>query len=367
MKLPFTFLLCTLPAVIWASPVYTVTDLGSLGGSSAAGHGINGQGQAVGSATDIFGTVQAFVGSTGNVLAGNAQAWEINDENEVAGIQYNNGNSYAMFWSNGSGRMLGGAGSAAMGINEAGQVTGMTAAGHAFVTGNDGQGVRDLGTLRGGNWSVGHAVNESGAVAGYGMVGANFRAFRWVPESGFETLGLLGGNNSYAMAINDSGWVAGHAQVGGGNLHATLWTGSRATDLGTLDHGRNSYAYGVNNGGAVVGSSQTSNGKSHAFLYQDGVMYDLNLLLGGGNGWLLQSAYDINEGGQIVGSGLYNGQEHAFRLDLGSLAAGGQIAFSPYMPTNAGVPGAAAVPEPSTWALALAGLAVCGIRQIRRN
>ncbi len=73
-----------------------------------------------------------------------------------------------MFWSNGSGRILGGAGSAALGMNEAGQVTGMTASGHVFVTGNDGHSVRNLGTLRGGNWSVGYDVNAAGEVAGTG-------------------------------------------------------------------------------------------------------------------------------------------------------------------------------------------------------
>ncbi len=191
------------------------------------------------------------------------------------------------------------------------------------------------------------------------MLGSNFRAFRWVKGSDFEMLGLPGGNNSYEMAINDSGWMAGHTQTRGGYL--------RANNLGTLDHGLNSFAYGINNTGAVVGSSQAANGESHEFLYQDGVLYDLNLLMGDSSGWQLQWAYDINYEGQIVGSGLYNGEEHAFRLDLRSVANAGAVTFSSYNPMIPGVVGTSAVPEPSTWAMVLAWLALCRMRQIRRN
>src|SRR5437660_7681384 len=86
------------------------------------------------------------------------------------------------------------------------------------------------------------------------------------------------------------------------------------TDLGTL--GGSSYAYGINDSGTIVGYSWTPNSDHpHAFVYLNGMMIDLNSLIPSGAGWELLEAYGINNGGQIVGEGLLNGQSHAFRLD----------------------------------------------------
>ena len=67
-------------------------------------------------------------------------------------------------------------------------------------------------------------------------------------------------------------------------------------DLGTLNGGY-SYAYEINESGQVVGNSNNI-----AFLYEDGVMYDLNTLVDLPSGWVLRSAEDINENGDIVGT-----------------------------------------------------------------
>jgi probable HAF family extracellular repeat protein len=85
-------------------------------------------------------------------------------------------------------------------------------------------------------------------------------------------------------------------------------------DLGTLG-GTDSAADGINASGQVVGSATTTANESHAFLYSGGVMYDLNKLIPAGSGWILQEATAINDAGQIVGNGRYNGASRAFRLD----------------------------------------------------
>ena len=54
---------------------------------------------------------------------------------------------------------------------------------------------------------------------------------------------------------------------------------------------------------------------SHAFLYQNGTMTDLNSLIPLDSGWVLQDASWINDLGQIIGTGTFNGSPAAFRLD----------------------------------------------------
>ena len=395
MKLSLAFILCTVPAALFGGPIFEITDLGALGGTTSAGHRINDQGQTVGSATDMWGNQHATSGGTTMSSIGrNAAAWDVNSSGRIVGVQYVNGRSYAATWDASGMQFLAGTGvgSAALGINDLGQITGMTGNGRAFLTDVNG-GIRDMGVLIGGDWAAGRAINEFGQVAGYGTKGSSFRAFRWNEGSGYTELGTLGGRNSYGMDINDNGVVVGHAQNSSGYLRASIWTDTRAVELGTLG-GRNSYGYGINKNGSVVGYSQVANGEVHAFLYQDGVLYDLNDLLANNTGWELRYAYGINNEGQIVGEGMYQGQMRAFRLDprkllsrLSSLTGGGSggfggesgggdgeegeeggsgggpVGFSTFSVET----GATAVPEPSSWALGLAGLAMVALGRARRR
>lgn len=342
-----------------AAPIYNITDLGSLGGWTAAAYAISPNGEAVGGAMDPFNTMHAFRAPGGAMtpFAANAVAWDVNASGQIAGVQYVGNEAYAARWSHGALEILGDSGSYAMGINASGQVTGMWSNGHLLLTDAAGN-PQSLGTMPGSFWSAGYDVNDSGQVAGYAIFHTTFQAFLWSEAGGYQPLASLGGANSYAMAVNNLGAVAGHAQNASGAMRAALWWGGTVTDLGALG-GTQSYAYDINNARAVVGHAWV-NGQARAFLYTGGVMLDLTSLLADGAGWVLQHAYGINDAGQIVGMGLYNGQMHAFRLDPAGFGTSGLGLLS----ENDG--SLAVSPEPASWMLAAVGVALLLAARSRR-
>jgi probable HAF family extracellular repeat protein len=353
MKLKGLTLFLSAAVIAVCGPIFTITDLGSLGGSSAQAFGLSSNGIAAGAASTAFGYSHAFSSSgsgitdlTLNSAASNGIASGVNSSGRVVGTSFINGEAYATQWANGFAQTFLASGSYATAMNDAGQSTGMFTApnghGDAFINSNGT--IKDLGDLAGGNWTSAYAINNSGDVAGYGETSTGaLRAFIWSEATGYVVLGTLGGTNSYAMGINDSGQVAGSAQTASGYAHAFVSSNGVMQDLGTLG-GKSSYAYGINNAAEVVGYSDV-NGSSHAFLFKDGLILDLNTLIDLSAGWILTSAYAINGSGQIVGSGLLDGLEHAFRLDYaaGSAASNAQALAS-------------ATPEPSTWMLFAVGL-----------
>lgn len=343
--------------------IYNITDLGTLGGSVSEAYGLNDSGQAAGMATTVFGSMHAIsFGASGNQDltfgsgAAEGAASGINNSGQISGTQYLNGQSFATVWSNGVAQAVAGtgAGSFAMGINTGGDVAGMFTAsgsGQAFVTqaGN----FHALGAMPGSSWSSAYALNNAGQAAGYGNQDGAMRAFVWSPQSGYVVLGTFGGRNSYAMAINDLGQVAGQAQESSGFMHAFLWSAGGMQDLGTLAGGSSSYAYSVNASGDVVGYASLANGADHAFLFEGGMMIDLNSLIDPASGWTLTQAYGINASGAIVGAGMFNGVEQAFLLNPSIVNA---IVSKSGPVTSSLVESPAAVPEPSGWALTLAGM-----------
>ena len=88
-----------------ATPVYGVTDLGTLGGTSSTGYSINASGQVVGQASTASGDSHAFVyaaqamGDLG-VLSGGfqSQANGIDASGQVAGTSYSSGGAQAALW-----------------------------------------------------------------------------------------------------------------------------------------------------------------------------------------------------------------------------------------------------------------------------
>ncbi|MEZ5355593.1 MAG: hypothetical protein R2762_23400 [Bryobacteraceae bacterium] len=341
-----------LTPALHASPVstYSITDLGA--GTATA---LNGSGGAAGWYVDPFGYTHGFVyeGATRTDLGAGTQAFAVSGNGMAYGQTYDAlGDPSATQWQSGTPSALGGATSAALGVNAAGAVVGASnGTAVMFQTG----GAVGIGPAAG--WSAAYAINDGGAAVGTAQRASGaFGAFVFLPGIGPVWLASLGGTNSYGAAINASGAVAGTAQVSSGYLHATLWNHSSggAQDLGTLG-GVHSGAYGIGATGDVVGYSLTASGDSAAFLYTGGSMLDLNSVFDGGSDWVLEAAYAINGLGQIAGTGLYRGARHAFLLDPGVVEA----------QTFAAAETASAVPEPSS--IVLVGLALLSLPILRRR
>jgi probable HAF family extracellular repeat protein len=265
-----------------ARPAYTITDLGTLGGSYSSATGLNAGGQVTGFSATGQNTEYAFI---------------------YDGTMHSLGS-------------FGGSLSLGQGINASGHVTGYAAtpnnaAQHAFFY--DGM-LHDLGTL-GGPSSYGHSVNARGQVTGYSaLLGGEYyehRAFVWSQAAGMQNLGTLGGASSDGNAINDIGHVTGGSENADGEYHAFLYDGTMH-DLGALD-GTYSYGQSINAGGQITGVFRTPEGDLRAFLY-DGTMHDLGTLGGPGS-----SGFSINASGHVVGFSQPAGQDtyHAFLYTAG--------------------------------------------------
>jgi probable HAF family extracellular repeat protein len=126
-------------------------------------------------------------------------------------------------------------------LNDDGQVVGKASvsnvATHAFITGPDGVGMRDLGTL-GDLSSMAYGINDAGQVAGESQPGGHFHAFITGPDGmGMRDLGTLGGDFSAAYGINDVRQVVGSSErTNHFSSHAFItWPdGIGMRDLGTV-------------------------------------------------------------------------------------------------------------------------------------
>lgn len=230
-----------------------LTDIGTLGGTSAVATGINASGTIVGASSNgsasrafkwTLGTM-VDLGSIDGKTTTAARATAINGDGDVAGYSRNEANVIrATLWrANGA--------------------------------------IVNLGYLAPNRTSWAHAVNATDTVVGSAVVGSLstgteiYHPFVW-HDGTMRDLGVLGSfTHAEAMGVNDAGWVVGYS----GTLYNAQTLGSAA-----------------------------------AVLWVDGRIVDLNTVLPAGSGWTLLSAMGINAQGDIVGYGRKDGVVSAFLL-----------------------------------------------------
>ncbi|HRJ26305.1 MAG TPA: hypothetical protein PLO61_02200 [Fimbriimonadaceae bacterium] len=229
-------------------------------------------------------------------------------------------------------------------INNNGVVTGFAT---GFAGTNNSRGFRydtasqnpvtsSIGVLANGNFGVsyGQGINNFGTVVGYSQnVSAQNRAIR----AGSNTITDLGAYPLFlfedpyptiATCLNDAVTIGGYSQIDFNTNRAIYrtafmgigsWNGvPLLTGAGSDPNDDSNAIYGVNKWGDFVGGSEIGNTNNRAFLYRnDGANYtlhNLNTFISPGSGWVLNTAFDINDRGWIVGEGTLNGVQRGFIL-----------------------------------------------------
>lgn len=336
-----------LTASAYALPLYKVTDLGSLDGGDSVAYSLNNLGQVVGESS-ASGVVHAFLwdASSGIRNLGTlspfqySNAYGINDLGQVVGRSHSPGSGQAFIWTDGAGMqslatLTGTSRAIAYGINNAGMIVGQSEAGtnRGFLW-NPATGLHDVTSPTG--YSYAYSVNAFGVVAGATFPDGYPRPAIW--SVGLGSVDLVASSGE-ARDINDSLQVVGWTgNIASGSSQAFVW--DFANGLRPLDHGGLGYsrANAINASGVVVGRSGGG-----ALVWDPSTgMHILNSLIDPGSGWRLDEAIDINDHGQIVGTGINpQGITRAFLLTP--------------------------VPEPETYIMMLSGLGLLGLAVRHRS
>ena len=309
---------------------YSITDLGTLGGDISMAYDVNEQGAVAGKSRTADGTFTAFYwdSTSGMVKIGPGAALGLNDHGQVAG-NYHHHTDDAFVWDAVDGLVFLNKGDflfvTANAVCNSGK-----AVGYARKY-NDVDGTRallwdpasDSFTILEGLESPLYANAINGLEEVVGNSGDPSRAFIWNHSEGMKDLGVLNdeGWSYHATDINDLGQVVGYVRTASDEYHAFIQ--DRNAGMRLLSGEGESRALAVNRHGHAVGAQGTLIGlEGTAYLWKNEERIDLNEVIPSDSGWELRDARGITDRGLICGTGLINGQLHAFLLEpIGSTEA----------------------------------------------
>jgi probable HAF family extracellular repeat protein len=296
---------------VCAFNLYNVSDLGIVGSEGITISDINDAGQTVGSFRTGNDYQQAFISQNG-VATGLSNigvdeysyASSINELGQVTVVStfYSPERSGSAFlWQNGVTTDLGEIGvGAAFDINNAGQVIG-----HSYIDGVAKpfiwqNGIRtDLGVSDNG---YALKINEAGQVLGIGWgsnYNTNYYGFVW--QNGIITnFSGFNGDNVIVRNINEAGQVLAYSYRDIFSYDPFVWQNGTITEV--LPQTDDPFSSDMNESGQIVGSAKTSDNRNEAFIWENGTMKKLVDVSLPERVNLGISPYDINNNGQVIGS-----------------------------------------------------------------
>ena len=338
------FCAATLPATSAPIPQYQIYDIGVLqaGDIASQGFGVSHGGIAVGrSIQSINGGSQAFTWTLGGGIVGlpnlSGRSFAVSNSANNNGIAVGTGSTslsgngrLPVIWQNGVVSQL----PLPVGetLGDANSVNALSVAVGSVDSGSNQRGVIYSGgsatiitqtTANGSYFLTAFGINDSGRIVGQGIDPTNAaRNVGIVYDIGqnmaFDVGALPGMNGALAFGVSNTGFVVGSSMQNQGPGMPFIWSdngGMAAIPLATGTSEGSARA--VNSAGWVVGDD--SSAFSIPFLYDGTTTYRLADLTPPNSGWDLSmntssSALGISEDGVIVGTGVHNGETHAYGM-----------------------------------------------------